>query len=141
MRTVYHHVSLYENYFLDHTTCWTSPSLEGCTSFDKQSIVKRMFFFFSLRLMNSSTRNPLISFHSISFAFRSVKLTLKSSYDSGKLPRLTVANLFEEISSFISRNCSAREVVYLKCRGGGGSTWPTNIRGRAAGKSKKLPCP
>ena len=24
---------------------------------------------------------------------------------------------------------------------GGGSTWPTNIRGRAAGKSKKLPCP
>ena len=25
--------------------------------------------------------------------------------------------------------------------GGGGGTWPTNIRGRAAGKSKKLPCP
>ena len=23
----------------------------------------------------------------------------------------------------------------------GGGTWPTNIRGRAAGKSKKLPCP
>ena len=25
--------------------------------------------------------------------------------------------------------------------GGGGGTWPTSIRGRAAGKSKKLPCP
>ena len=24
---------------------------------------------------------------------------------------------------------------------GGGGTWTTNIRGRAAGKSKKLPCP
>ena len=24
---------------------------------------------------------------------------------------------------------------------GGGSAWPTNIRGRAAGKSRKLPCP
>ena len=24
---------------------------------------------------------------------------------------------------------------------GGGGTWPTNIRGRAAGKSIKLPCP
>ena len=26
-------------------------------------------------------------------------------------------------------------------RGGGGCAWPTNIRGSAAGKSKKLPCP
>ena len=31
--------------------------------------------------------------------------------DSGKLPSTTVANILEEISSFICHNCSAREVI------------------------------
>ena len=31
-------------------------------------------------------------------------------------------------------------LLYMRTPGGGG-TWPTNIRGCAARKSKKLPCP
>ena len=42
---------------------------------------------------------------------RNLKLVKKLSYQSGKLPNKTVANFFDEISSFTSRNCSAREVM------------------------------
>ena len=42
---------------------------------------------------------------------------------------------------FMSLHNFAGEQNYFAHHTGGGGTWPTNIQERAAGKSKKLPCP
>ena len=95
---------------------WCLPRLKFLPLLTKSALSADFSFsFFSARFIYSSINNPLTFSQSRSSAFLAFKLVRKLSYDSGKLPKTTVANFFEEISSFISRNCSAREVMWVKC--------------------------
>ena len=70
---------------------------------------------FSSRFLYSSINKPLTLSQFNSSILEAFRLLMKLSYYSGRLPRITVANLCGVISSFNSRNCSANEVMYVKC--------------------------
>ena len=93
---------------------WNLPRYDDF-SLVKSALSDSCFSFFSVRFMYSSIENPFTFSRSRSSTLRALKLVKKLSCDSRKLPNTTVANFFDEMFSFISPNCSAREVMWVKC--------------------------
>ena len=94
---------------------WKLPRYDDFPLLTKSALSDSCFSFFSVRFIYSSINSPFTFSQSRSSALRAFKVVKKLSYESGKLPHTTVANFFDEISSFICRNCSAREVMWVKC--------------------------